>query len=461
MSRLLLCCLLPAIFSAAHAQLSPTEKKISAWVDTHMDPAMQLLIASVNINSGTLNIEGVKKVGALFANQLEKLGFTVEWVNEPDSLHRAGHLVATHTARSAHTGAHTSNPAHSGAHTPHPAHSDAGKKRKKGKHLFLIGHLDTVFEPDMPEGPYKVIDDTTGTGQGVNDMKGGDVVIITALQALQATGQLDDMDIIAYFTGDEEKGGIPHAVARQDFIERAKTCDIALGFESAAGLNKVVAARRGASGWRLTVTAKTGHSATIFTPNAGDGAIYEAARVLNTFREQLATGPYLTFNPGIIVGGSDITIDPQDTRGTATGKSNIISPTTMVSGDLRFLRETQKDSAREKMRAIVAGSLPGTQSMITFSDGLPSMAPTPGNLRLVQVVDRLSNDMGWGPTEAEDPALRGAGDISDVAQYLDCLDGLGASGKGAHRPGETINLKEYPLLIQRAALLIYRLTREP
>lgn len=408
--------------------LTPIEKLITAWIDTHMDSAMRLLIASVNINSGTLNVEGVKMVGALYARQLEQFGFTVEWVNEPDSLHRAGHLVATHLA-------------------------------KKGKRLFLIGHLDTVFEPDMPANPFTMLNDSTATGQGVNDMKGGDVVIITALQALQATGQLKDMNIIAYFTGDEEKAGFPHSVARQDFIERAKTCDIALGFESAAGLNKVVAARRGGNGWKLDVTAKTGHSATIFTPAAGDGAIYEAARVLNTFREQLAGDPYLTFNPGIIVGGSDISIDPQDTHGTATGKTNIISPRAVVSGDLRFLREPELDSAREKMRAIVANSLPGTQSTITFSDGLASMEPTPGNLRLVEVVDHLSTDMGLGPTVAEDPALRGGGDISDVARYLDCLDGLGASGKGAHRPGETINLNEYPLLIQRAALLLYRLSR--
>ncbi|HEX8429418.1 hypothetical protein [Hymenobacter sp.] len=49
--------------------------------------------------------------------------------------------------------------------------------------------------------------------------------------------------------------------------------------------------------------------------------------------------------------------------------------------------------------------------------------------------------------------------MSLVAQYLDCLDGLGASGKGAHAPGETLNTRELPLLVQRAALMIYRLTR--
>lgn len=389
---------------------------------------MQLLIQSVNINSGTLNIPGVKKVGDLYGEILEKLGFTIEWVAEPDSLHRAGHLVATH-------------------------------KGKKGKKLFLIGHLDTVFEPDMPAGPYTVLNDTTATGQGVNDMKGGDVVMIAALQALQAGGQLKDMNIVAYFTGDEERSGFPHNVARKDFVERAKTCDIALGFESAMGLHTVAAARRGASGWALDVTARTGHSSQVFTDSAGFGAIYEAARILNTFREQLGHEQYLTFNPGLIVGGSGVKLSDQDARGEALGKTNIISPSAHVTGDLRFLSEARKNAAREKMKAIVATNLPGTQATISFTDGLPAMEPTAGNLALVTQLDKVTRDMGIGGTVAGDPGARGAGDISDIAQYMDCLDGLGASGSGAHKAGETINLKEYPLLIQRAAVFMYRLTR--
>lgn len=412
----------------AQAQLDAAEQKAIAFINSHMDGSMQLLINSVNINSGTLNIAGVRKVGDLYAQELQRLGFTIEWAAEPDSLHRAGHLVAIH-------------------------------KGKKGKKLFLIGHLDTVFEPDMPAGPYTVLNDSTATGQGVNDMKGGDVVIISALQALQAAGQLKDMNIIAYFTGDEERSGFPHSVARKDFIERARTCDIALGFESAIGLHTVAAARRGASGWSLDVTARTGHSSQVFSDSAGDGAIYEAARVLNTFREQLSTEKYLTFNPGLIVGGSGIKVTDQGARGETLGKTNIIAPSAHVTGDLRFLSETQKNNAREKMKAIVAASLPGTQATISFTDGLPSMEPTAGNLRLVAQLDKVTRDMGIGGTEAGDPGARGAGDISDIAQYLDCLDGLGASGSGAHKAGETINLKEYPLLIQRAALMMYRLTR--
>jgi glutamate carboxypeptidase len=407
--------------------LSDTEKKILQYINQHMPEAEALLEKSVNINSGTLNKAGVRKVGELYAAELKKAGFTTEWVSLPDSLNRAGHLVAT-------------------------------RKGKKGKKIFIIGHLDTVFEPDMPFSPYTKLNDSTATGQGANDMKGGDVIAMLALQALEANHLLDDATIVVYFTGDEEKAGQPTSVSRKDFIERAQTCDVSLAFEGAAGLHTVATARRGSSGWKLQVTAKTGHSSGVFSNGAGYGAIYEAARIVNSFREQLSTEKYLTFNPGLIIGGSEMSYDENKAKGEAIGKTNIISPSVVVTGDLRFLTEAQKENARTKMRSIVDQHLTGTNATIHFQDGIPAMEPTPGNEKLMQILDKTTRDMGLGITQAGDPGSRGAGDISYVAKYVDCLDGLGASGRGAHAPGETINLKEMPILAQRAALLIYRLT---
>ena len=413
----------------AQAQLSQDEKNIVEYIKKQFGKSEELLIESVNINSGTLNVEGVKKVGSVYRRELDKLGFTTEWITLPDSLRRAGHLVAS-------------------------------RKGSQGKRLFLIGHLDTVFELDMAFSPYIKLNDSTATGQGVNDMKGGNVVIISALTALHSLGLLDDTQIIAYFTGDEESSGSPHEVARKDFIERAKTSDIALGFEGAQGLNTVAVARRGIGGWVLNVEAKTGHSAGIFSQNAGNGAIFEAARIINEFRVQMKDEKYLTFNPGLISGGSEIKVDNANAKLEAIGKTNIISPAAYAAGDLRFISEAQRDRAREKMSAITSQSLNGTKSKISFTNGLPAMEPTEGNYKLVTYLDKITREMGIGATLAGDPGARGAGDISDIAKYVDCLDGLGASGSGAHKPGELINLKEFPLLIQRAALMIYRLTRE-
>lgn len=412
-------------YGAFAQSLSKPEKTIIGTVQKQMPETEAFLEKVVNINSGTLNIEGVRTVGKLMADELDKLGFKTEWVPLPDSLNRAGHLVAT-------------------------------RQGKKGKKLFLIGHLDTVFEKSLPMEPFRRLNDSTASGQGVNDMKGGDVLVIAALKALHTNKLLDDTSIIVYFTGDEESSGGPES--RRDFIERAKQCDVALAFETAQGLGSVTTGRRGASGWTLTVKARSGHSSRVFS-DLGYGAIYEAARILTEFRRTLGQEKYLTFNPGLIVGGSEVHYDDKTAKAETVGKTNIVAGTALVKGDLRFLTETQKENARARMREIVDKSLPLTKAAISFTDGIPGMEPTAANDELRQQVDKVSRDMGLGPVEAGDPGARGAGDVSFVAQYMPCLDGLGASGKGAHSIEETMNLKEYPLLIQRTALFIYRLTR--
>jgi len=173
----------------------------------------------------------------------------------------------------------------------------------------------------------------------------------------------------------------------------------------------------------------------------------------------LSKEQYLTFNPGLIVGGSEVLYNEEEQQGRVSGKTNIISPRTFANGDLRFISEQQKENARSVMREIVAQSLPGTKATIRFVDGIPSMPPTKGNTQLATQLSEVSQALGLGKVEPGNPGSRGAGDISYVAKYLDCLDGLGASGRGAHAPGETINLYEFPKLTKRAALFIYRLTR--
>jgi glutamate carboxypeptidase len=426
--RKIIACLFLFSGTALKAQkISADEEKLIAYVRKNFSANINLLKEIVDINSGTLNTEGVKKVGAVLAKKFKEIEFSTNWITLPDSMKRAGHLVAQ-------------------------------TKGTKGKKLLLVGHLDTVFEPDMPANPFHFLNDSTATGQGVNDMKGGDIIIFAALQALYQSGFLKDRSITAYFTGDEEKSGRPVEISRRDFIEKARASDIALAFESAQGLNSVATARRGASQWQLKVYGQQAHSSGIFAGNYG--AVYEASRIVNEFREQLSNEKYLTFNPAFFVGGTDITYDSSNITGTVSGKTNIISPMAIVQGDLRFLTETQKQKAREKMKVITGtNNLAGTKAVISFSEGIPAMEPTAANDSLARVLNKLSLDLGWGEVKPGDPGSRGAGDISYIASYLPCLDGLGASGRGAHAPGETINLTEFPKLVERTAILIYRLTR--
>jgi len=411
----------------AAQSLDRKEQRVRASIAAAREEQITYLQRVVDIPSSTLNLEGVRKVGAVFRASLDSLGFTTRWAAVPDAVGRAGHLVAEHRGK-------------------------PGAVR-----FLLIGHLDTVVDPG---GANFVREDSTARAVGGADMKGGDVVILYALKALQAAGALRDLNITIVFTGDEEHPGEPLADARRALIEAAQQSDVALAFE-AGNRSDATVARRGASNWRVATTGRQAHSAGVFSENAGYGAIYELARIVDAFRAQLAGEQYLTFNVATAVGGTDITYDTVAVSGTAASKLNIIPSHAVAQGDLRFISDAQLQRTRAKMRAIVAQHLPGTDASIVFHDEYPAMSPTPGNARLLAVYDSASQALGYGAVAALDPGRRGAGDISFVAPLIDGLDGLGALGSGSHAPGERVDLKTLPMQTERAALLLYRLGRRP
>jgi glutamate carboxypeptidase len=412
--------------------LSPSEQAMVAYVDAHNGEGLALLERVVNINSGTHNLSGVREVGRIFRAELDSLGFKTQWVPQ-DEVQRAGHLVADH-------------PGHGPSHGPR---------------ILLIGHLDTVFEPDSPFQKVEHLDAKTARGPGIIDMKGGDVIIIQALKALDAAGLLKAMNVIVVMTGDEEEPGLPLSRARAPLVAAARGADVAIGFEDGDGdPAHGIVARRGTTSWQLTVAGTTAHSSQIFSEAYGAGAIFEAARILNTFREKMAGQPHLTFNPGAIVGGTTADMDAAQARGTAFGKTNVVSGRAIVTGDLRALTMEQFDSAKTTMRAVVASSLPRTHAQITFDEGYPPLAPTDGNNRLLAQYSRASEDLGFGPVSAVSPDKAGAADVTFVAAEVPMIiDAAGLKGHDDHSPDETADLTTLPMQTKRAAVLLARLSR--
>ena len=414
---------------ALQAGAPAPERAIAAYVDAHNAEALALLERVVNINSGTQNFAGVREVGSIFMSSLERLGFKSRWVDGAP-FQRAGHLVAEHAG--------------------------AGPK------ILLIGHLDTVFERDSPFQKFQRVGESTATGPGIIDMKGGDVIILQALAALDAAGALKNMHVTVVMTGDEEDGGRPLAKSREALVAAAKGADVAIGFEDGPGDPRyAVTARRGTMDWQLRVKGTPAHSSQIFREEFGHGAIFEAARLLNAFREKMGGEEHLTFNPGVILGGTSVEYDGAQTRGTAFGKTNVIAEQTVVAGDLRTLSPAQLDHAMKTMQAIAAAPSPRTQATLTFGEGYPPLAPTDGNARLLAVYDRASRDLGFGPVVAVNPDKAGAADVSFVAgEAKMILDGVGLMGHDDHTPGETADLSTLPSQTTRAAITIYRVSRQ-
>ena len=410
------------------SELNAEEQRMADWIDANADKAIALLEETVNISSGTMNHDGVRKVGEVMGRELDAIGLDTEWIDMSET-NRAGHLFGR-------------------------------KESGTGKRFVLIGHLDTVFEADDAFQAYKS-EGNIAKGPGVQDMKGGNVVIVYALKALAEIGALEDIPVIVAYTGDEEKTGSPLEVARRDLIEAGKWADIALGFEAAMtfdGADWATIARRSSSDWTLEVTGRQAHSSSIFSENVGAGAIHEAARILNAFYEEVRGEEHLTFNAGTIQGGTDVEYDPQQNRGTTFGKTNVVPSKVVVHGGIRTLTQEQLDRTRKAMRRIAADSLPHTSATIWFADKYPPMAPTAGNRRLQLALSDINELLGRGPMRTLDPLKRGAADISFVAPYTDALAGMGPLGDGGHSPNETLELDSMALAIKRAALLIYRLS---
>ncbi len=410
-------------------KLSKNERKIVTTIEENNGAAISFLEKVVNINSGTLNLKGVEEVGKEFAAAFTDIGFESTWIPMPTEMNRAGHLFAE-------------------------------IKGTKGKKLLLIGHLDTVFEEDSPFQTFEMVNDSMAHAPGGNDMKGGDVIVLYALKALRENNLLNDAQIIVAFTGDEESTGDLLTKSRKDLIDAAKRSDIALGFETSTGFNYATVARRGSSGWMVEVEGKRAHSSGIFSESTGAGAIFEISRIVNGFYTDVKGEDLLTFNPGTLLGGTFVEFDDRTSKGSVFGKTNVVAQKAEVRGGLRFISEEQKERARDKMREVVANNLPQTTATVSFTDSYPAMQPTEGNLALLAKLNAVSLDLGQGEVLAYDPGKRGAADTSFVAEYVDCLDGLGTMGNSAHTPQETVNLNTIEALTKRTALLIYRLINE-
>ncbi|KAB1579175.1 M20/M25/M40 family metallo-hydrolase [Serratia marcescens] len=416
----------PLAFAAG--ALTPDEQALTRYITEHKAEQLQLLETLVNINSGTANAQGVRRTGERLRPEFELMGFHTRWAELPPAMKHTGSLIAIHDG--------------------------------KGAGLLLIGHLDTVFPQDSPFQTFALSPDgKTATGPGVIDDKGGIVTLLYALKALDHTGKLKDARITVVLTGDEELAAKPTSLSRLALREVAQTSDIALGFEFALSPDRLVTARRGLSEWFLSSIGKPMHSSVIFSSDAGDGAIYETARVLNAFHDALSDTPGLTLSPGLLLGGQTVNEDIQQGTGRASGLKTIIAAKTRVHGDLRYLSEPQKNAAVQKMRTATTHPLPHTSSQLAISDIMPVMPETEASRQLLTQFSDISVALGEGPLQAIPAAERGGADASYIAQYVPAvIDGLGAWGSGAHSPQETLVVSSLPVVTSRTAIFIRRHT---
>jgi glutamate carboxypeptidase len=306
-------------------------------------------------------------------------------------------------------------------------------------HILLMGHLDTVYPEGTAAARPMRFDGSKIIGPGVCDMKGGLLVGMYALRALQLANFRDFAEIAFFFNSDEEIGS-PGSRPIYQPITRGQ--DAALVLESARANGDIVSARKGSGEFHLRITGKAAHAGV--EPEKGANAVVELAHQILALQELNGLAPGVTVNPGVIGGGT---------------VSNVIPAEAWAIVDVRATDPAGAEVITHALRNLPAQSaLPGTHVEVNGHFSYPPMARTPAVSLLAELARDSAHELGF---EINDVATGGASDANVLASLgLPVLDGLGPIGGLDHSPDEYIEADSF---VPRAALvagLIQRILSE-
>ena len=305
--------------------------------------------------------------------------------------------------------------------------------------ILLMGHLDTVYPDGTAAARPMRFDGSKIIGPGVCDMKGGLLVGMYALRALQRANFHDFAEIAFFFNSDEEVGS---PASRPIYEPIARGRDSALVLESARANGDIVSARKGSGEFYLRVTGKAAHAGV--EPEKGANAVVEVAHQILMLQELNGLAAGVTVNPGVVGGGT---------------VSNVVPAEAWVIIDVRATDPTGAEAITEALSKLPTRlTLPGTGAEISGAFSYPPMARTPAVSFLASLARDSAQELGF---EINDVATGGASDANVLASLgLPVLDGLGPIGGLDHSPDEYIEADSF---VPRAALvagLIQRIVSE-
>ncbi len=401
--------------------LNNDERELVSWLDSQDEAMLAMLERLTNINSGSLNKEGVNTLAQIFSTELTTLGFSIstlpgEVIEMPScpgsnySVDVADHVLAT--------------------------------KPGNGPRLLLMGHLDTVFPPDAPFQTFRAEGDTM-YGPGVADMKGGLVVMLYALKALAESGELDDMNLSVLLNSDEEMGSLS---SRKYLEEQAAEHDWGLVYES-SGADTLTRQRKGLGQARFVVNGRASHAGGAH--EQGRSAIKELAYKIVEIEQMTDYETGVTVNVGVVSGGE---------------ARNTVAPCAEALIDLRYPEPQQGEDAVAQFEDIFGSvySYPVDSGEITTESWVnlhrPPKIPTSESDYLLEKTRAIGRLLGQelGVTDS------GGGTDGSLTQAagLPTLDSLGVAGTGAHSNREEARISSLVERAQLSAVLIRRLIND-
>jgi glutamate carboxypeptidase len=413
--------LLATALPAAAEGLDAEEIELKVLIGERREEMVRTLAAWVDVNTGSLNRAGLDAFARLLTGPLEELGFEVEVLSgEPVELPERGIVEGGPLIR---------------------ARRAADERVERPLRLLLVGHFDTVFEPDSDFQRFEVDeeDPDRATGPGIADMKGGLVVLFEALRGLHAVGELGNAEWTILLNSDEEIGSL----ASRPLIEsEARRAAVGFVFESAHD-GAMVRSRRGLGQFQLSVKGVAAHAGSAH--QHGRSAIHEMAAKILRIESLTDYERGLTLNVGTVEGGT---------------KRNVVPDHAAIWIDLRYDSPALGEEAREALDAVALDTVvDGTEATLWGQLHRPPKLPTPEVDALLKQHRAVADDL-----RVDLPVARHAGGGTDGslmgATGLATLDSMGAVGGAAHTPREYVDLPSLPERAALAAVLLRRLVRE-
>jgi glutamate carboxypeptidase len=401
--------------------LTNLELEIVAWLAQQESEMVGFLEDITSINSGSFNKQGMEQLTGIFAAEFSDLGFATSRLpggaidvphcpNSSLDFDVADHLLATRAG--------------------------------SGARLLLMGHMDTVFPSDSPFQEFS-LENGVIRGPGVFDMKGGLVVMLFALKALDEFDLLEGKTVTVLLNSDEEIGSLS---SRQHLEQQARQHDYGLVFEGSVSNNQI-RQRKGLGQARLVVHGRASHAGAAHQD--GRSAIRELAYKIIEIEDMTDYETGVTVNVGLVSGGE---------------ARNMVAPCAEAYVDLRYPLPQQGEAARQQFEEIAASlySVPpdsaDVSSELWVNLHRPPKIPTPASDRLLDRTIAIGALLG----EQIGVADSGGGTDGSLTQAagLPTLDSLGLIGSGGHSQREQVELDSFVQTTRRAAILIHRLLNE-
>lgn len=376
--------------------MSEQNTQLLAFLESHRDAFIADLADLVNRDCGTDDKLGVDRVARWFERRCTDWGYAVQTLPQT---HFGDNVV--------------------------------GRIKGTGKaRIMLIGHLDTVYPiGTAATRPMRIVGNKI-IGPGTCDIKGGLLVGLYAVRALQQIDFTDFAELVFFFNSEEEVGS---PVSQHLYSPIAKNMDAVLVLEAARANGDVVSARKGVGNYKLRVRGKAAHAGV--EPEKGANAILELSYRIAALHALNGIAPGVTVNAGVIGGGT---------------RPNVVPDEAWVDVDVRAVDPVGANLARQALAELAQQptQVRGTAIEMSGSFGFMPMAKTPAIAQLVQMAQHSAHELGF---EVKDAATGGVSDANKMAELgVPVLDGLGPVGGLDHGPDEYIELSS---IVPRTALL--------